>query len=129
MPALVGPDGDAEFLQFVGVARMVGAVGYQDHAGRAVHLGVGRLGGKLRVLGESLAFEDALVVRFLRLVAQHQDDLAFHVEAGIVVVVVFRRGDAVAGEDHGAGQRPGLGEIEGNEFVGAVQRRRRGRPR
>ena len=54
MPALVGPGGDAEFLQLVGLARMVGAVVDQDHAGCAVQLGVGRLAGELRVLGQVL---------------------------------------------------------------------------
>ena len=101
---------------------MVGAVGDQDHAGGAVQFGVGGLGGELRVLGQGLAFKDALGVRFLRLVTHHQDDLAFDVETGIVVVAVFGRGNAVAGEDHGAGQRSGLRKIEGDELAGEVQR-------
>ena len=116
-----GARGDAEFLQFIGLARMVGAVGDQDHAGRTVHFGIGCLGGELRVLGEGLAFEDALRVRFLGLVAHHQDDLAFDVETGVVVVAVFGRGNAVAGEDHRAGQRSGLRKIERDEVVGKAQ--------
>ena len=117
-----GARGNAELLQFVGCARMVGAIGHQNHAGSTVDLGVGGLGGKLRVLGKGLAFKDALGVRLLRLVAQHQYDLAFDVEARIVVVVVFRRGDAVAHKDHGARQRSGLRKIERDKLVGEVQR-------
>ncbi len=75
-----GAGGDAELLEFVGVAGMVGAVVDQDHADGAVQLGVGGLGGELGVLGVGLAFEDALGVRLLRLVAQDEDDLAFDVE-------------------------------------------------
>ena len=86
-----------------------------------MHLGVGGLGGELRVLGEGLAFEDALRVRFLRLVAHHQDDLAFDVETGVVVVAVFGRGDAVAGEDHRAGHGSGLRKIERDEVIGKAQ--------
>src|SRR5262249_26715045 len=44
------------------------------------------------------------------------------VEALIVVVVVFRRGDAVAYKDHGARQRSGLRKIERDKLVGEVQR-------
>ena len=101
---------------------MVGAVRHQDDPGGAVQFGVGSLGGKLRVLRQGLAFKHALGVGFLRLVTQDQDDLAFDVQAGIVVVAVFRRCNAVAGENDGAFQRPGLGKIERHELGGELQR-------
>ena len=72
MPALVGPAVTPNFSSSVGRARMVGAVVDQDHADGTVELGVGGLGGELSVLRGGLAFEDALGVRFLRLVAQRR---------------------------------------------------------
>ena len=86
---------------------MVGrGVGDEDHAGRSVHLGVGGLAGEGGVPREVLAGEDAVLVVFLRLVAQDEDDLPLHIQARVIVVMILGRGDSVTGEDHGAGQLP-----------------------
>jgi len=49
-----------------------------------------------------LASEDAFLVGFLRFVAEDENDFALRVDFGVVVVVIFGRGDAVASEDDGA---------------------------
>ena len=104
MPASAGPTAAPNFSRSSASPRCAGAVVDQNHADGAVHLGVRRLAEELRVLGVNLAREDALLVEFLRLVPQHEHDLALDVDAGVIVVVVLGGGDAVAGEHHAARQ-------------------------
>ena len=109
--------GGAEFLQIVGVAGMRADVVDQQHRLGAVNLGVGGLAEDLRVRGVDLAFKHALVVELLRLVTQQQNDLALHVEARVVVVIVFGSGDAEARKDHVAGNLAGGGKIQRDEIL------------
>ncbi len=95
---VVGAFGASELFQIVGIARMrANVVDHQDGLG-AVIFRIRRLGEDLRVGGIDLAFEDAFVVEFLRLVTQENDDFAFDVETRVIVVIVFGSGNAEAGE-------------------------------
>ncbi len=114
---IVGARGGAEFLQIVGIAGMRGDIVDQQHGLGAVNLGIGRFAEDLRVRGVDLAVEHALVVELLRFVAQQQNDLAFDVEARVVVVIVLGRGDAEAGEHHVAGNVAGRGKIQRNKVI------------
>ena len=75
----------------------------QEHGGRAVLEGVGRLVPEGGEVGVPLAGEGALLLVLLRLAADDQHGLALDVEPGVVVVVelpgVVLGGDAIAGED------------------------------
>ena len=51
------------------------------------------------MLGVYTAFERAGRVELLRLMTQQQDDFAANIDTGVIVVVILRRGDAVACED------------------------------
>jgi hypothetical protein len=53
---------------------------HQDHCAGSVHLGVHGLNGERRVLREILALERALLVCFLRLMADQQNDLVLDVD-------------------------------------------------
>ena len=108
MRALVGPAVTPNFSSSSAAPGWLARSATRITPAAPCNLGVGGFGGELRVLGKGLAFEDALGVRSPAVRGADQDDLAFDVEAGVVVVAVFRRGDAVAGEDHGAGQRAGF---------------------
>ena len=98
-------------------------VDQQDRLG-AVNFGVGGLAEDLRVGGINLAVEDALVVELLRLVTQKDHDLVFDVQARVVVVIVFGRGDAEAREDHVAGDVAGGRKIQRDEVLLEAQRLR-----
>src|SRR5215472_12196075 len=52
----------------------------------------------------------------LRLVAQQDNDLVFHVDAGVIVILEFVSGSAVPNEDHRPGERSGGGEADGFEI-------------
>ena len=102
----------AEFFQFVRIVGMGRNVVDHEHGLRAVDLGIRGFAENLRVRGINLAVEHAVFVEFLRLVAQHDNDFAFHVQARVVVVVVFGSRDAVPHE-HGAAYRgTGGGKVE-----------------
>jgi hypothetical protein len=94
------PDSAGNLLQPVVLAGMVRRVVHQQHGARSVLFGVDQLVRRSGVRGEPLAIEDALVIGLLRFVPQHQDDLALHIHAGVVVVLEFRGRNAVAGKDH-----------------------------
>ena len=61
-----------------------------------------------RVAREIRAGKNAVSVVFLRFVTKHQHDLAADIQAGIVVIAVFGRGNAVTGE-HQRARRIGAG--------------------
>ena len=81
------------------VAGEVGAVD-DERADRAHARGLLELVGPAAVVGERLAAEELGVVRG-RIADDAEDDLAFDVDAGVVVPVELGRGDAVADEDDG----------------------------
>src|ERR1700722_7361429 len=112
----------SEFLQVVGVARMRADIVDQQHGFGSMKLGVGGLAENLGVSGVDLAFEHALFVELLRLVAQQQYDLAFHIQPRIIVVIVFGRGNPKAREDHCAGYFAGRGKIQRDEILLELQR-------
>ena len=66
-----------------------------------VHLRVDELYTSGRVLRISDAIEDRLRIVLLRLMIEDEDDLAFGVDIGVVVVVDPRRRDAVTRKDYG----------------------------
>ena len=98
--ASAGPAVVPKFSSWSASPRWLGAIVDQNHAARAVHFRVRRLAEELRVLGVDLAREDALLVVFLRLVPQDQDQLVLYVDTGVVVVVVLAGGDAISGENN-----------------------------
>ena len=61
-----------------------------------------------RMAREIGAGENAVSIALLRFVTEHQHDFAADIQAGIVVIAVFGRGDAVAGE-HQQARRIGAG--------------------
>ncbi len=75
------------------------------------------------MLGEVLAGEDAVLILFLRLVAQDQDDFAFDIQAGVIVVMEFGSGDPVTGEDDRGREPGGAGEVKGDEVFGEAEGR------
>ena len=104
-------------------------IGHRENADRAVALGVERLVGGVGVARVALAVEDRLVVVLLRLVAEDQDHFARDVESGVIVVAEFGSADAVAGEDHGPGDRDLIGEVRrGIRRVVTSRSCRRGAP-
>ena len=86
-----------------------------DDRFRAVIAGVDGLGDQLRMLRQSVIA--ALFCEARRLVAQHNDDLVFDVEAGVVVVVEFVGGGAVSGEDERRRDLAGGRKAEGDEIL------------
>ena len=94
MPESVGPVAVPKFQQLVGVLGMRGHVVHQNHAARAVHLGVGGFSAKVAWLVSSLPRRRSFR-RFLRLVPQDQHDFVFDVDPRVVVVVKIGGGDAV----------------------------------
>ena len=100
MPALSGPAVAPNFSRSSRIARMRADVVDHQHRLGAMNFGVGRFAEDLGVGGVDLAFEHAFVVELLRLVAQQQHDFALHIQARVIVVIVFGRGDAEAREDH-----------------------------
>ncbi len=117
IPGVGGTGGSAELLQIVGVVGMRRNVVYHEHRFGAMQLGVHGLAEDLRMCRVNFAFEDALFVELLRLVAEHHDDLAFDVQARVVVVIVFRRGDAEAREHDAARNIAGRGKIQRDEIL------------
>ena len=120
-PGVDRPRGASELLQVVRIAAVVGAVRHQQHAHSTVAFGVDRLAPELRVPGEELAHEHALLVVFLRLVAQHHHDLVFHIQARVVVVVVLGRRDPVTRKHQPPSQFPAGGEVERQEILLELQ--------
>ncbi len=97
---------------------MIG-VGHREHRDGAVALGVEQLVVVVGIAGVADAVEDGIRVGLLRLVIEDEDDFAVGVDAGVIVVVQFRGGDAVAGEDHAAGNGDFMGE--GRRGVGCMK--------
>ncbi len=87
----------AEARQQVLFASAEFAIDY-NHGLGAVVARVDRFGDQRGVLRQALMA--ALGGETGGFVAQQHDDLALHVEAGVVVVTKFGGGDTVAGEDH-----------------------------
>jgi hypothetical protein len=71
-----------------------------EHCDGAVTLRVGDLGEPPGVDRMPGAVEDGPRIVLLRFMVEHEDDAAADVEVRVVVVVVFRRRNSVAGEDH-----------------------------
>ena len=69
-----------------------------------MHFRVDRFTEELRMLGVDLAGENAVLVEFLWFVAEDQYQFVFDVQASVIVIVVFRRGDTVPGKNDGARQ-------------------------
>ncbi len=82
-----------------------------------MHFCIHRFTENLGVDGVDFALENALLVEFLRLVAQHQNDLVFGVQSGIIVVIVFGSRDPIAREYHLSGNAPGRGEIQRHKVL------------
>ena len=81
-----------------------------------MHLSVSGLAGKRGVPRDVLAGEYAALVVFLRLVAQQEDDLALYVQARVVIVMVFRRGNSIARKHHRARDPGRGGDVERDEI-------------
>ena len=94
----------------------------QDHSHRALARGLFILVSPAAVVGEGLALEEFRIVR-RRFIHQHQQNFAVHVQAFVVVPVVFRRFDAVADEDDvGVHIRLGLlSLVVGDVFIERLQ--------
>src|ERR1700731_3900444 len=73
------------------------------------------------MVGIVLVGEDACLIRFLRFVAENHDYLAFNVDAGVIVVVVFGGGNSIAGEDYGPTELAAGREVKGNEVFRKVE--------
>ena len=73
------------------------------------------LGDELRMLRQPVVA--ALVGESRGFVAQHDDNLVFHVEAGIVVIVEFVGGRAISRENHRGRDLAGGREAERNEIL------------
>ena len=93
------------------VRRML-AIGlaHDQHADRAVRLRVQDFHARRGVTRVAGSVEDGVRIGFLRLVIEEQNDFSVHIDAAVVVVVEFGRGDAVSGED----------DRSGNVDVGAI---------
>ena len=106
---------------FPGIARHLRLVN-QNHSDRAFARGFFVLVSPAAVVGEGLALEKLQIIR-RRLVDQHQQDFAAHVEALVVVPVIFGCFDAVADEhDVGIDVRLRLLRlVEGDVFVERLQ--------
>jgi hypothetical protein len=122
MPALSGPSAAPNFSRSSASPDVRADIVDQQHGLGAVKLGIGRLAENLRMGGIDFAFEDALFVELLRLMAQQQNDLALHIQPRIIVVIIFGRGDAEAREDHVAGRFARGGKIQRDEVLLEAQR-------
>ena len=90
----------AEADQLIRLAWVVPRIVHQDHSRRAVVSGVDGLADDFCVGRELLPREHTLLVVLLRLVTQHEGDLAFRVDPPVVVVVILGRGDPITRKDH-----------------------------
>ena len=132
MPASVGPAALPNASSSSAVGLVIDPVVDQDDSGRAVAARVGGFAVVLGVIGVDLAVEYALFVVFLRFVREHEHEFAVHVDSRVVVVVVFRGGDAVSGEDDSAGSFSARRKVERHEILIGLERlpvRRRPRNR
>src|SRR5580704_16139771 len=100
---------------------MRGNIVDQKHGLGAMHLSIHGLVHSLGMRGVALAFEYAFVIELLRFVPKYQNDFVLGIQAGIIVVVVFRSGDAVSGEDHIACYVAGGTEIQWHEILLALE--------
>ena len=109
-----------------------------QHAGRALARAFLELVGPAAVVGHRVAAERLRIelarirrIRNRRVVDQHDDRLAFDVDALEVVPVELRRLDAVAGEDQlGVGDRGGVFDVfgPGDDLVAPLDDLLRRRP-
>ncbi len=93
----------------------------KNDASRAVQLGVGGLAKELGVLGVDLAVKHTVLIELLRLVPQNQHQLVLYVQAGVIVIAVFRRGNAITGKNHPGRDFAARGEVERNELFARLQ--------
>ena len=77
-------------------------LGHDQHANRAVRLGIHHLDTRRRIACIAGSIEDRSWVVFLRLVIENQNDLAVHIDAAVIVVIQLGRGDAEASKDDAA---------------------------
>src|SRR5580692_1356218 len=95
----------------------------EDDGFCAVIAGIDSFGDELGVAGRPLMI--GLGDEAERLVAEDEDNFVFNVEAGVVVVIKFFGGDAIAGEDDWGVDGTGGGKAEGDvilvEREGAVR--------
>ena len=91
------------------VAGEVGAVD-DERADGSLPRGLLELVGPAAVVGERLAAEELRVVRW-RVADDAEDDLAFHIDARVVVPAELRRDDSVADEDDGSVDVGDLSEL------------------
>src|ERR1700742_661373 len=70
---------------------------------------------ELRMLRESVI--SSLLTKSGGFIAQYDDNLVFHIQSGIVVVVKFICGSAVSGKDQRRVHLAGRRETEGNEIL------------
>ncbi len=122
MPASVGPAALAERFQFLGGGLVVDAVVYDNDSRRAMPARVGGLAVVLGVIGVNLAVEYALLVELLRLMREHEDELALYVDPRVVVIVVFGRRDSVSGKDYSGGSFSVRRKAERHEILVELQR-------
>ena len=87
MPASAGPWQTHEL--FERVRTVIGIVIHVDDGDGSVRAGIQRLAEELGVLGVDAAFEDAVVLELLRLVAEQHHDFAADVDVRVIVVVVL----------------------------------------
>lgn len=91
-----------------GDARLIGGMlavwlGQDQHADCAVLLCVHGFHSRGGVTGVAGSVEDERWTVLLRLVVEEEDNLALHINACVIVVMKFGRGDAEGGEDYVCG--------------------------
>ena len=109
------PGKTVEAEEFLISLPVVSDIGHQDDADRTVVLCVDGFVDGAPVGGVLATGEDASLVVLLRLVVDDDGDFPPGVEMLIVIVVVFRGGDAVADKNQGSFNRGVGGETQGAE--------------
>src|SRR5215510_96183 len=87
------------------------------NSARPVLPGIDGFVDKGRVPCEIRAVKRALRIRFLRFVPQHNDDLVFYIKPPVVIVMKFRRCDAVPCEYQRAVERSSVGKCDRYEIL------------
>ena len=73
------------------------------------------------MLGQILPVENAVRIVLLRLMSKDQDDFVFHLEAGVVIVMIIRCGDSISSENDGPACFPICTQVERNEVRSLFQ--------